>query len=496
MRPLVQHLVCLGLLTGLVSGPSPASAEPLSPEEALRRASARSPELAVALADLEAARAGVRVEALARTPVLTANTQGQYGESFSDTSEGATRNTTERVSADVGVRTSTTAGTQLAAGLSTSARWQTINRDPTTTSGVTLGPTVAAELSLEVTQPLMRGFGEATTLSGLRVARAGERRASLSRSQEASRLALEVLTTYWDLWVAERSVEVERAGAETVARQRDELAARVKLGTSAELDLLRLTSEMAARRQRVVDAEASVIAQQLALARLTGTPLTDAQALSTSAAPSGTPELLDLAALTAQAAASSPELLALDQAIAQARERVAVARDAASTRLDAWANLAAGALWTEGPPSGLALPGGRPAISAMVGLTLELPLGDASNDARVDEALANLRAATLKKQVREETLALEVARVLSSKAAAVAAIASADETAQIARRLADREAARLSLGTGVIVDLVSAQQSLREAELTRLRAQAQSERLTLQLRHLTGALVVAAQETP
>lgn len=477
---------------------SSAIAAPLTPEEAIKRAAARSPELSVALAELESASAGVRIEALARTPILIANASGSYAESFSDTSEGATRNSNERVAADIGLETSTTIGTRISAGFSTSSRWQTVNRDPTTTSGVTLGPTIAAELTFDVTQPLLRGAGESAVLSGLRIARTQQRQAELEKNLQTSQLGLTVLSAYWDLWVAERALEVERAGFELSSRQKADVETRVRLGASPETDLLRLSSEAASRRQRVVDAEVEVADRQLALSRLIGLSYAESAQLTTAATPVGRPLIAELEATLDAARTSSPELLSLELAEEQARERLRAARDAASTRLDAWANLAAGGLWTEGPPTGLSLPGDRPALSAMVGLTLELPLGDAANDARVDQAAASLRGTSARKQAREETLELEVARLHRSLQAARDAVATAAETASIAKRLAEREEARIKLGTAVILDLITAQQSQRESELAKLRAEAQAERLALQLDHLTGTLLgrVALESKP
>ncbi|HRE91736.1 MAG TPA: TolC family protein, partial [Myxococcota bacterium] len=104
-------------------------------------------------------------------------------------------------------------------------------------------------------------------------------------------------------------------------------------------------------------------------------------------------------------------------------------------------------------------------------------------------AAANLRGTTARKQAREETLELEVARLHRSLQAARDAVTTAAETAAIAKRLAEREEARIKLGTAVILDLITAQQSQRESELAKLRAEAQAERLALQLDHLTGTLL-------
>lgn len=489
----VRLAYALALGAVLLTGTTPARAEPLTSEAALVRARAASPELRLALATLAAARASVDAEARRRAPVLTAGLDGQYAEQFSDTSEGATLNRVERVAADVGMRVGTDIGTQITAGLGTSSRWQTINRDPTTASSVTLGPTVAAEVSVDLTQPLLRGAGESPTLASLRLARARLTASDLERQSAASLLVRDVLSAFWTLWEAEQVLLVERAGLALSQRQVTDMQARERLGTASSTDTLRLLAEASARRQRIVTAEASLTEQRFILARLLGLDLAAAVTLATSGAPP-TPESQPLTARVALALAQSPELARLGSAVTEARERLVVAVDAASTRLDLWASLAAGGLWTEGPPSGLSLPGGRPAITAQVGLALEFPLGDSSADADVAHASANVEAAELALTTRRETLTLEIARLAANLDAAREFVVAAIESVTIATRLAEQEDGRLRLGLSTPTEVISAQQSAREAELARVRAVADAARADLGLDHLTGMLLMRFPE--
>lgn len=467
----------------------PAYAAPLTPEDALARAIERSPDLRAALAELESARHGVLGAERQRDWVLRASLQGQYAESFSDTSQGVTRNSNERVAGDVSVSTTTDIGTVISIGLGTSSRWQRVNQDVGTANEIILGPTIAADLSLDVTQPLLRGGGKDAVLAALRQAHTQERLAELARDEGASQIALEVLRAYWNLWVAEQSLAVEQAGHAVTARQLEDIKKRASLGTVPETDVLRLSSQEATRRQAVIAAEARLAERQYALARRLGVSMSEARTLSAAIAPSTLGEPAALEDLVALASDGSYQLLQLSAQLEQARDRVRVAADAAQPRLDLWASLGAGGVWTEDPPAGLNLPGDRPAFTALIGLDFELPLSESTADAAYAQARAELRAAELRRQSASEALSEEVATLHRSYLTARTAAASAAETAALAGQLATKEDQRLRLGTALVSEVISAQQTSREAELSLLSAEADVALAALALDHATGQLL-------
>ncbi len=489
LRRLIESLSLAAVLgAGTLAGRT-ALAAPLTPEEALARAVDRSPELRAALAELESARLGVLGADRARDWVLRASLQGQYAEQFADTSEGATLNSTQTVGGSVGVSRTTEIGTVIQIGLDARSRWQRVNQDVGTANEIVLGPTISADLSFDITQPLLRGGGTDSVLAAMRQARTQERLAQLAKDESASSVALEVMRAYWNLWLAEQALAVERASLALTARQLADVEARAGLGTAPRTDVLRLASQEAAARQGLVAAEALLAERQFALARHLGVSMREAATLSAvgvPAAPATAPALEDLIALAAD---GSTAILQLELQIELARERVALAADRAEPRLDLWASVGAGGLWTEGPPTGLALPGGRPAFLALVGLDFELPLSESSADAELAQARADKRAAELRLQARSETLAAEVATLHRSLTTLQDAARAAAVTASFAAELADKEDQRLKLGTALVSEVISAQQAQREAELARLRAEADVALAALELDHVSGQLL-------
>lgn len=483
----------LGSLFALTLGAQAAHAESLTPEEALERARRANPDLAAAIADLEAARADVRAADRARAvPVLKASIDGQHAERFNATGGGVAQNSDDTIDASVDVTHTTAVGTALVFGFDFSNRWSHTNRDVSTTEDVTLGPNQSALLTLGVRQPLLRGAGEGPVLSSLRQARSRARAATAAQLAAASQVAHDVLVAYGELWYAQESLVVEDAALALTERQLADTETRVNiLKTVPEIDRLRLATERASRRQRVLAAKATVTQRQLTLARLMALDMAAARTLVAAKppAPDATSAPVPaVEALIARAEAASLELAQARAGLDQSKERVRLAADDALPRLDLTGTLSGGAIWTaDGAASGF--PGGRPAIVAMLGLEFEWPVGASAADANLDAARADLRAAQARYQSKKDQLGAQIASLESDLATTHAALGLAVENVKVASDLAARENAQLALGTVLLTEVISAQQTAREAELTRLRALVDIAASALDLDHVTGDLL-------
>lgn len=470
-------------------GPSPP-AEPsgeIEVHQALARALEANPSVRVALLEVVAARAGTRAAELARAPTLRADMSGAYQESLAGTGVGVTRNDSQTVSLGLGLDWTSDAGTVIAVDASSGVRWRSTNRDPSTDLTVTIGPNYDVQLGTSLRQPLLRGAGRRSVRAAEREAAAAERRVGHERDVEVSAVVRDVLAAYWELWYAERALEVQREAEALAARQLEEARARVELGSLAPVDALRFASELASLRETRRSAEASRVQARVALAELLAVA---PGSLRTAAPPPEAPALPSLEALLARVEATSPTLLALDAGVEEAEERLTAARDAARARLDAVADVGVYALWaTDDALAGAQLPDGRPAFVASGGLELELPLGSAAADARRDAAVAQLAAARAQREQQARALRARVRERFEAVASARDRVPLADETASVAAELGEAERARLELGTTTSADLLQAQQTAREAALRRLRVLVDATVAAQGLAHEAGALL-------
>ena len=466
----------------------------LSAEEALALAETGSPELAASVADVAAAESAARAEDGATAPVLTGSVGASRNERFSATSQGPTRNEDYGGDASVGVAVTAATGTRVEVGARSTVAWRTVNLTPGTTAAVTFGPVYTATLSASATQPLLRGAGTDATRSALAAARARRTQAELERDATAATLARDVLVAYWELWYAERALEVQRAALELSTRQHQEAEQREsELGSLSRVDVLRLAREVAGAQEAVAIAERTRHQRAIELARLLGV---DASArwsahVTTTTPPALDPYDLTLAQATELAARESLSLLASEASLVAADEELRQLRDADQARLDLRVEASAAGLWAEDDLSGLAVPGGRPALSVGARLDLELPLRGGRASGQLGQARAQRAAAESRLEAARQALAAELGARFAERDAAIAQVAFTQETAALASELAEAERQRHQMGRGVITELVQAQQEERASVLRHARAEVDLAVALLRIRHLTGELVAS-----
>lgn len=460
-------------------------AQGLGPEDAIAIAMRQSPDLRAAVLEAVAARASTRAAEDARALVVTAGVDGAFRESFSGTAAGVVRNDSRALNANVGLAWTSDVGTVLSLDLSSGASWRTINRDPSTTTSFTIGPNYTGQLLLDARQPILRGAGRDVVLAAEREAEANERQSALERDAQASSLVRDVLVAYWELWYAERALEVQREAVVLSTRQADEARQRVELGTLAAADALRFASELASLRESERAAASTRRQRAVELGRLLGG---DGEPTTDSADPAA-PQLAELASLVTAAASRAPEILALEAAVEAARQRTLSSRNAARARLDFVASAGLVTLWADDALPGIQLPDGRPGFVATGGLELELPVGSSAADAQRDRAELQLEAAEARLLAGRQSLAAAIASAHEQAADARDRIALATEAASIAEQLAEAERGRLELGTTTPADLLSAQQSAREAALRRLRTAVDAVTNARRLEDAAGTLI-------
>ncbi len=466
-----------------------AAAETLTPQQALEKAAQQNPALKASLLDIKAAKLAVAAEQNARVPVLVAATSGEYTESIGPTD----RTDSEAIRASTGVQLKTDVGTTIETGVQSDVVWR--NLTGTTPASQATGPTFGTSLYLTARQPLLRGLGSDVVLAPLAQAESAAKQAEREQELETSQTALDVLSAYWELWYADRAVGVQERSLEVATKQVADakLKAGSELGTGSQVDVLQFASSLASIKDSLSQAKTARATRAIALGRLLGVPADEAVLLATTQdAPSmsGAPPAK---ALRAALMAGSKELAALRAQVEIAEARLLVAKDADKPRLDAFGSFSIGANWaTDDAYEGLGVAGGRPAFTVLAGLELEAPLGESRATSEAARARAQLDAAKLRYEARVDAIDAEAATLAVSLDSAQTQVDLAGERADIARQLAEAERARLVLGSTTPVNVVLAEQNLREAELRKLRAVVDQTTTQLSLEHTAGALLAGA----
>ena len=127
-------------------------------------------------------------------------------------------------------------------------------------------------LSLTVTQALLRGRGLDVNLASLRQARIDTRASEFQLRGLAQSLLAEVENAYWDYTLAKEEVKIYEASVELGTKLVKETQERIKLGQLAKSEVFYGEAETAKRRQDLIDAQSFRANARLRLMRLLNAP--------------------------------------------------------------------------------------------------------------------------------------------------------------------------------------------------------------------------------
>ena len=124
---------------------------------------------------------------------------------------------------------------------------------------------VESRVGVTIVQPLLKDVGGAASRARVRAARADVLASEYELRGFTEILAATVELTYWDFAAAERQIEIYTESVDLAQRLLDEIAGRIDLGVLPRNQLAAAESEVALRRQELVDAEAAASTARILL---------------------------------------------------------------------------------------------------------------------------------------------------------------------------------------------------------------------------------------
>ena len=140
-------------------------------------------------------------------------------------------------------------GTELQAGLTnirTSSNFGSFNL---------FNPYVQSAMTLQITQPLLRGHGRLPNTRLIIEAKNTEKVGLSQLSQQVIATVTQVSTDYWELVYARQNVKVQDAAVQVATTLLNDNKERFAIGTLASLDVLTAQSQLASNRQALVQAQ-------------------------------------------------------------------------------------------------------------------------------------------------------------------------------------------------------------------------------------------------
>lgn len=341
---------------------------------------------------------------------------------------------------------------------------------------------------LQLTQPLLRGRGREVGEAELRAARAQRNQAEQARDRVASELLRDVLTAYWELWYADRAVQIEEQSRAVSQRQRDEARARAQTGTLAAADVLTFETQLAQRDEALLTAKGERMRREHELRRLLGL-VEKPSALAVIAEEARVPDPLPPEIAEKEALEESRRIRELKAQVELARIQARTAADPLRARLDLDSYIQVRGLSNDDVPKALQMYGGFEAVSAFLSLRYEQPLDGRQYRAAAARARIAVEAAEeqLTQGRNEELSALRIA--LDQQFLLRDRLALLDQTVQLAEQQLKAEQARFVTGTSTPLQVVQAEDAVRAARLRVARTQADLLSVSLNLEHATGRLL-------
>lgn len=432
------------------------SVRPLSLEEARALALENNLDLAVARVEPTVAAERLRAERARFEAVFT--TDLRYASIDQATASELVSAQREQWSISPGVRLPLQYGGAVSLALP-------LDRTRDTNRFSTLNPAYAVNPAVIWEQPLLRGFGVASNAQPIRVAFYAAQQAEARTRLEVIRVLANVDRLYWRLYAAQKEREVREAefrlAAALLERNRRRLAAQL----DPEVEVLRAESALADRLEAVQVAENAVRQRERELKRILNAPDLDLDSpvrLELTTPPGTLFARLDRQRLAAEAVANRMELLEVELRLLSDSATVDAARNGVLPLVALTYQYRVNGLG-ESFPEAFAQVDDHRFTDHVLGVRMEVPIGNEAARARLRQALAVRMQTLATKSQRTQQIRQEMFDALDQLELSRKNILAAQRRVALARRVLEAEGRLLEAGQRTSTDVLDAQARLAAA---------------------------------
>jgi outer membrane protein len=368
------------------------------------------------------------------------------------------------------------------------------NRRSQSSANAFRNPTFNSSFGFNYVQPLLRGFKTDSTRAALETTRISQTNDEISLQTTVANTVANVRNAYWDLVYAIQAVEAAQSSLDISNKLVSDNRARVEIGTLAPLDVRTSEAEAANRRLTLVQAQATVRTNELALKRLIVSGTEDplwVSSLNPTDRPPTTPEPLNIDAATARALRERTDLQQSKNNLKISDINLQNQVDQTKPQLNLTANYGLSGLGGPYTPSvrdpitGIVVPqptvpsGYFDALTNLFGfnvpqftfqMNFAYPLGRSAQQANVARSKLSLEQA----DANLKALELQIATDVQNAALTVQSSLESVQAAQVARQLAQEKLnatqSKLDVGMSTNYEVVQAQRDFADAQNAELRA--------------------------
>ena len=369
------------------------------------------------------------------------------------------------------------------------------NRSKTDSIWAIFNPSYSSDMSLSLTQPLLRNAGHRANTYGIRIAEY-ERQITDARTKlEVIRVLAAVDRVYWRLYAARMELDVRKKQYDLAEKLYEQALRFVEAGDKPQVEVIRTEAGVAQQLEAIILAENSVRDRERDLKRTLNKRGLGMQTL-TVVVPGTVPDPvrydLERRHLVAVAIENRMEMLELELQIAE---------DVAT--LDYMKNQSLPLVTMDyrynvnglGPTrdDSLDLLFDKRFEDHRIGFQLFVPLGNEAGKSQMRQALYQRRQRLATRDSRQALIELEVLNAIDQVEANWQRVLASRQRAILDGRLFVAEQRQFELGLGISTDVLQAQANFADAQSAEIQALAEYQISLIDLAYATGTLLGAAK---
>jgi outer membrane protein TolC len=368
-------------------------------------------------------------------------------------------------------------------------------RTKTNVTYPTFNPSYNSDLSVSISQPLLRNAGNRVNTYAIRVANY-ERQITDARTKlEVIRVIAAVDRVYWRLYAARRELDVRKKQYDLAKAQLEQAQRFVSSGERSQIEVIRAEAGVAQRLEAIIVAENNLRDRERELKRVlnkSGLEMQTATILIPATKPDPLRYELEKERLVEMAVENRMEMLELELQIAEDMSTIDYMHNQALplVTMDYTYNVN-GLGPTESDSFDLLYD--KRFEDHRLGLQLLVPLGNEAAKSRLHQAFYQRRQRLATRENRAAVIELEVLNAVDQLEANWQRILASRQRTILDGRLFEAEKRQFELGLGTSTDVLEAQTNFADAQSAEILALAEYQIALVDLAYATGTLLGSAK---
>jgi outer membrane protein TolC len=362
-------------------------------------------------------------------------------------------------------------------------------------SSTVFNPSYSPNVSMSLSQPLLQGGGQQTAKYSIRIAGLNHARTKAQTKLEVVRIVAAMDRTYWRLYAAQKVLDVRQQQLALAQAQLAQARRQVDSGVSAQVEIIRAEAGVAQQAEAIIVAQNDLADRQRELKRVmnrTDMTMQSRTQLIPASEPVPVPYMLDPNVMLTSAFEHRMELLELELQLLQDNQTIDYRKNQALPVATMNYTYNVSGLGETRNESYDLLRESRFADHTM-GLSMRIPLGNAAAKSALRQAKYEKYQRLITRKNRKSLIEYEVLNALNQVETNWERIIASQHNTILNNRVYEAEKRQFEQGLRTSTDVLDAQTTLANAQLSELSALVEYQIALVDLAYATGTLLGSAQ---